>query len=652
MAYDEFDDEEIYELPPTKWDKIKPLLKFFITPKFLLFLGIMFAIYAVVWAVRPSDDEYFYKRGIIYSRRGLYDKSKEEFKLSLKKNPDFVKAQYELGRINMIQDNFDEAKDRYSKVIEINRKNEYQEPTVVLNSHLGLALSYMAKEQLDRAETEIQKAQEIDDKNADIYRVYGRLYDMKNNTEKALESYQKALDISPDSIDLMFIVANIYFEEEKFDQAMNWYNNILKKEPENVTAHLRLGNIYENLGNNSEAEKEYKKVLEIDPENGLGSNALARLYAARGDLEKAIDILEEAVRTSPALFSLYLELTNLYNRIGKYNLTIDLGKIAETLLSNANMIHRRLRGKDPETQRPELYKSVQTNLYYNLGEAYFRSGDYSNASEIYKELLNLNPESPMVLANLGMSYLRQNEPELLDEALFAFEKSIRFDKDIVLNYIGLSELFLKKRNAGKALSYANKALRLEPNNPQTHYTLGNVYFTIGKNREAIKEYKRSIELNDSAPARIYLALLYSQLGQKAQAIEQYEAALKISPQNIVALNNLAWLYMGSNKLANAINVAKKALEISPDSPELKDTLGWIYYVNGNYQKSVELLLEAKKGLPDIPDILYHLGKAYYKLGDYEKAQENLEEAIELNPNYENADIIRETLAEIRNGRKK
>lgn len=311
------------------------------------------------------------------------------------------------------------------------------------------------------------------------------------------------------------------------------------------------------------------------------------MYARKGQLQKAIDELEKAIKSSPTFYSLYLELMTLYNRTGKYDSTIVLGETAETLLKNANMIHRRLKRENPETQNPEVYKTVKTSLYTNLGEAYFRTGDYQNASKVYTELLQLHPESPMVLANLGTSYLRQNEPELLDKAVSAFEKSIELGKNIVSSYTGLAELFLRKGNPAKALSYAQKAVKINRDDARAHHSLATVYSVIGRDSDAIEEYKRSIEISDSTAARVRLALVFRKLGESARAIAQYEAALKMSPEDTVALNNLALLYLQKDRLKPALKLAKKAVEISPFAPELQDTLGWIYYANGDYKNAVE-----------------------------------------------------------------
>ena len=69
-----------------------------------------------------------------------------------------------------------------------------------------------------------------------------------------------------------------------------------------------------------------------------------------------------------------------------------------------------------------------------------------------------------------------------------------------------------------------------------------------------------------------LATVYQQLNDTVQAEKHYQAILAVLPENILALNNLAWLYAQQNN-SQAMELAKKAYAKAPESAAIADTYG-------------------------------------------------------------------------------
>ena len=126
-----------------------------------------------------------------------------------------------------------------------------------------------------------------------------------------------------------------------------------------------------------------------------------------------------------------------------------------------------------------------------------------------------------------------------------------------------------------------------------------------------------------------LGIIYQSQKQNKLAIRNYQKALDLNPDSIVAYNNLAGLTMeeGGN-LDKALALAQKAKEKAPDNIPVSDTLAWIYYKKKLYTRAISLLEECRKQSEGkLPDILYHLGMAYYKNGDKEKAIKTLQQFL-------------------------
>jgi tetratricopeptide (TPR) repeat protein len=144
-----------------------------------------------------------------------------------------------------------------------------------------------------------------------------------------------------------------------------------------------------------------------------------------------------------------------------------------------------------------------------------------------------------------------------------------------------------------------------------------------------------------------LGIIYDTQKKYEQAKENYQKALKISPNFAPAANNLAYLFAerGEN-IDEALNLARSAKEQFPDDPHISDTLGWVYYKKNVFTRAITYLKEANEKIPDRSTMRYHLGMAYYKNGDNELAKKELRRALELDPKFSGAEDAKETLAKL------
>jgi uncharacterized protein (TIGR03790 family) len=135
-----------------------------------------------------------------------------------------------------------------------------------------------------------------------------------------------------------------------------------------------------------------------------------------------------------------------------------------------------------------------------------------------------------------------------------------------------------------------------------------------------------------AAAHLQLAVLFEQAGIRPQAIEHYRHTLSASPNDVVALNNLAFLLSAtSDDRKEALDLAERAARIAPENGNVLDTLGWIQHLSGQHQQAVQWLLKASTASPNIGEIHLHLASAYMALGDEAAARSELGRAASLAP---------------------
>jgi Flp pilus assembly protein TadD len=131
---------------------------------------------------------------------------------------------------------------------------------------------------------------------------------------------------------------------------------------------------------------------------------------------------------------------------------------------------------------------------------------------------------------------------------------------------------------------------------------------------------------DDAGARVALAEALVRDGEPARAAEQLRAVLATRPQDVTALNNLAWIYheLGDPR---ALGLARQAAALAPNVPQVADTLGWILVEQGQASEGVPLLERAAGSRSASPSIRYHYGAALARTGATERSRQLLTELL-------------------------
>ena len=84
----------------------------------------------------------------------------------------------------------------------------------------------------------------------------------------------------------------------------------------------------------------------------------------------------------------------------------------------------------------------------------------------------------------------------------------------------------------------------------------------------------------------------------------FETLHRLAPDDVVAMNNLAWAYRASNT-ARALELVEQALRAVPDNAAIQDTHAMILLENGDYDEALAVNQKTLDAAPESPQFRYH-----------------------------------------------
>ena len=164
--------------------------------------------------------------------------------------------------------------------------------------------------------------------------------------------------------------------------------------------------------------------------------------------------------------------------------------------------------------------------------------------------------------------------------------------------------------------------------------LGEAYLSEGNYPAALAELLKAQELNPNDPMlHNDLGLVYFAKGKSDLAVAHFEKAVALKTDYSLAKNNLGSAYLVQERWDKAIPVLEEVtgdmLYATPHFP--LTNLGYAYYRKGDYTKAKQYLKQALEIQPDFYNAQLNLGRTYLATGRLHSARSILETAAQTNP---------------------
>ncbi len=177
-----------------------------------------------------------------------------------------------------------------------------------------------------------------------------------------------------------------------------------------------------------------------------------------------------------------------------------------------------------------------------------------------------------------------------------------------------------------------RALTVAGDNYSICYNLAYALEKRGQDAEAISQYQTAIRLCPTYAAHFNLGLLYLKDAQFPQAIPQFQAAAGFKPDDPQARYDLGIAFSKIGQINEAIAAFRDCLHLQPTNAEACYNLGVELSQAGQPDAALQQYQETVRLNPDHAGAHYNLGNALFKLGRLQAAACQYQETLRLEPN--------------------
>lgn len=373
--------------------------------------------------------------------------------------------------------------------------------------------------------------------------------------------------------------------------AKDYFTKTVGQNP--AEANYYLGEIAFQEGNASEAKSFYEKGLAADALNPFNAIGLAKLEL-KSNPKAAEDQLSEIQKKNKKDISVVLAIAKAYSENG-------MVEKASAKIEDARKINKKsplvyiLEGEILEKNGKAGEAAMQYDqainfdpnftLAYVKGAKVYETINPTTAIDMLKKVISIQPDYLLAYKYLGKIYSTNGFfPEAVAAYKTYFAKGNYTVEDI--RYYAGDEYYLKNYDAVKGL--VKEGLALDPNNFVLNrllmYSANETkdFATAQAAAEKFFSLPREKDVNYIPQDYMAYANILSELGQKAQAIEQYKNAIALDPSKIELNKEIATICGNESMDAEAAEFYKKYIELAGDKVEAADyfQLGRYYYTAG------------------------------------------------------------------------
>jgi tetratricopeptide (TPR) repeat protein len=225
--------------------------------------------------------------------------------------------------------------------------------------------------------------------------------------------------------------------------------------------------------------------------------------------------------------------------------------------------------------------------------------------------------------------------ESAEKELEEIERSFPPSADLYIEKVFLSNMTNKK--TGQTIKWLNKALALEPNDPDIHFLLGHEYVRHNDILTAIKHVSLALQADPIFGENLFTySYLFEELDKPTEAVEFFNILTEEFPLLGAAWFGLGFTLSWSNRFEEAIDAYNFALTCDGDIGAAHFNIANAFFELKDYDQALHHYFEAYNLENDDFQALTNIGDCYAVQKWFDESLEYYYKAYEINPTYNEA----------------
>lgn len=511
-----------------------------------------------------------------------------------------------IGDIMKILSNEYNAAVYYDKALSLNSKDPY------LHLKFGRTLYNLGN--IETAVSELNIATENEKTKTEAFALLENIW--KNRIAK-----------SPKDALAQMNLGTVYQNQRKYNLAMAQYKTALSLEPRNQMVKLNLATLYQATGAYQEALNIYDGILKYNPDNFMANNYKAATLRELGKKDKAVEIYQKLLQENPTNKQVKQDLLNTISELPDITalnyllqLTKKVSNDADIHYAYAYTLHKNKRyglalteyrqalAIDPQIldaylNIASIEKQQNNNVNIALETLKTAQAMFPSNEKIKKIIAEYNEDNAYTLSTKASELYNQ---KLYDQAISVYNSIPNPSEDV---FLGIGACYQAMGDYDTAITNYSKALTIDASNPNSHYFLGLAYlykkdfvnaekyllkakeldkvnpdiqdayktlqfakseaamnegiklFESSKNNEAIEQFNKALELcPENGYAHYYRGLAYDALAKNQNAVNDYILAVQYNPELTMAYYSMAVSYENLNNKVEAKKMYQKFVQ--------------------------------------------------------------------------------------------
>ncbi|HZO91141.1 MAG TPA: tetratricopeptide repeat protein [Chthonomonadaceae bacterium] len=428
--------------------------------------------------------------------------------------------------------------------------------------------------------------------------------------DKAAEALEKATQLDPNRAEFFYLLGTCRAQiapNKELEQAVPLWAKAVTLNPSLSPAYYAMATALERAGHLPEAARAYVRAYEVPPQpvkalfdlarvyrlmgkTSLAHKAMGLYYKHKGDAKGAVREFEARLKLEPKNELAYIDLAEAYQDAARLE---DAVQILKKALA--------------QTQKPGA-------IYYSLAKAYKALQKVTEETDALQHVIQAAPKET-AFAYRELSRIALDNRGEYDKAEEYIQKAIALDpKEPEYHYTQGAIYALRASSGGrleKAMDAFQETLMLQPTHVDAAYQLGLLLQKAERWEEAASYFRAVISLSPTF-GEPYLKLyqVYRKQGKTARAeslmrlYQDYRQAsadrdmltrrVRANPQDPTAAVTLATFYMRNGELASAERELQRIAGLRPNAPEPHQRLAELYAIQGRTQDEAEELKAAQQ----------------------------------------------------------